>query len=74
MAQSEDGEEFRATPAETEDERREAIAEANAAFDAQRAEEEARGIVRRWDGANGRTTAQVLETLRQLGDRTQGGR
>ena len=42
---------------------------AKAEFDRQDAEDAARGVVRKWDGTNGKTTAQVLASLRALEDR-----
>jgi len=39
---------------------------AKAEFALEEAEEAAKGIVRTWDGTNGRTTAQVMEQLRNL--------
>ncbi len=32
----------------------------------QAAEDRANGVVRRWDGTNGRTTAEVLDLLRRV--------
>lgn len=42
---------------------------AKADFAREEAEEAACGVVRRWDGTNGKTTAQVLASLRALEDR-----
>jgi hypothetical protein len=39
---------------------------AKSEFAREEAEEAARGIVRKWDGTNGRTTAQVVASLRAL--------
>ena len=42
---------------------------AKAEFARQDAEDAARGVVRKWDGTNGRTTAQVVASLRALEER-----
>lgn len=39
---------------------------AKAEFARQDAEDAARGVVRKWDGTNGKTTAEVLASLRSL--------
>jgi predicted metal-dependent hydrolase len=39
---------------------------ANAEFAREEAEEAARGIDRKWDGTNGKTTAEVLASLKAL--------
>lgn len=39
---------------------------AKAEFAREEAEEAAKGIVRKWDGTNGKTTAEVLASLRGL--------
>lgn len=48
--------------------------EAKLAFALQEAEEAAKGIVRKWDGTNGKTTAEVLANLKKLADDTEAGR
>lgn len=40
---------------------------AKAEFDRQDAEDAARGVVRKWDGTSGRTTAQAIAYLEELG-------
>ena len=40
--------------------------QAKAAFAQEEAEEAAKGIVRKWDGTNGRTTAEVIASLKRL--------
>ena len=42
-------------------------------FDRKEAIDRANGVVRKWDGTNGKTTAQVLELFRKL-DEQGGGR
>jgi hypothetical protein len=44
---------------------------AKAEFAREEAEEAAKGIVRKWDGTNGKTTAEVLSGLRDLEARLQ---
>lgn len=39
-------------------------------FARQEAEEAAAGVVRRWDGKSGRTTAEMIARLRELGEAT----
>lgn len=39
---------------------------AKAEFAREEAEEAAKGIVRKWDGTNGKTTAEVMTSLRNL--------
>jgi hypothetical protein len=48
--------------------------EAKLAFAAEESEEAAKGIVRKWDGTNGKTTAEVLANLKQLAERLEAGR
>lgn len=48
--------------------------EAKLSFALQEAEEAAKGIVRKWDGTNGKTTAEVLANLKKLADDTAAGR
>ena len=47
---------------------------AKAEFAREEAEEAAKGIVRKWDGTSGKTTAEVLETLRKLAEQAGSGR
>ncbi|HYH63692.1 MAG TPA: hypothetical protein VD866_03245 [Urbifossiella sp.] len=44
-----------------------------AEFDRQDAEDAARGVVRKWDGTNGRTTAEAIAYLEQLGEKGAAG-
>jgi hypothetical protein len=47
---------------------------AKAEFAREEAEEAARGVVRRWDGTNGKTTAQAIAYLEELGEKGATGR
>lgn len=47
--------------------------EAKLAFALQEAEEAAKGIVRKWDGTNGKTTAAVLANLNKLAEELEAG-
>ena len=57
---------------EDEEDRRLAIEEAKAFFAAQAAEDAAKGIVRKWDGTNGMTTAEVLAMFREMDEQAGG--
>jgi hypothetical protein len=46
---------------------------ANAEFTREEAEETARGVVRTWDGTNGKTTAEAIEHLKSLWQRQAAG-
>jgi hypothetical protein len=46
---------------------------AKAEFARQDLEDAARGVVRRWDGTNGRTTAGAIAYLEQLGEKRAAG-
>ena len=47
---------------------------AKAEFARQDAEDAARGVVRKWNGTNGRTTAQAIAYLEELGAKGAAGR
>ena len=46
---------------------------AKAEFAREEAEEAAKGIVRKWDGTNGKTTAEAIAYLENLGQRGASG-
>jgi hypothetical protein len=54
---------------EEEERLRRQYAEAKEAFAREEAEEAARGIVRKWDGTNGKSTAEVLAAIKALEER-----
>jgi hypothetical protein len=45
-----------------------AIAEAKMEFDRQEAEEAANGIIRKWDGKSGKTTAEAIAHVKRLAE------
>lgn len=45
-----------------------AIEKAKVEFDRQEAEEAAQGIVRKWDGKSGKTTAEAIAYVKQLAE------
>lgn len=58
---------------EEEERLRQQYAEAKEAFAREEAEEAARGIVRRWDGTNGKTTAEAIAQVLKLAEQLATG-
>ncbi|MBA4068198.1 MAG: hypothetical protein C0501_31755 [Isosphaera sp.] len=47
---------------------------ARAEFAREEAEEAAKGIVRKWDGTNGKTTAEAIAYVKRMAEQLAGGR